>query len=173
MSPASAFKRLLTLGLLLSLGGRADAQVTGGVTDTAAIRAAVLAALEAEQAAFEARDCETSVGYFADLQPLFVVSGRVMPSRAILAMACGRMVAARGGAARELDRHVIHALSNESAFSVSIYRSPPRAAGDPPTRQVVTKVWILRGGSWQIGHLHESAGPWTPPGPPGGRSSDR
>jgi len=78
------------------------------------------------------------------------------------------MVGARGGAPRELDRHVIYVLSNESAFSVSVYWISPRVADTPPTRQVVTKVWILRGGAWQIGHLHESAGPWTAPGPAGG-----
>lgn len=161
---------LFTLALLLSLGSGVHAQTAGLATDTVAIRAAVLTALEAEQSSFEARDCQASVGYFADLQPLFVVSGRVIPSRTVLERACSQMVATRGGPSRELDGHVIHVLSTESAFSVSIYRIPPRVAGDPPTRQVVTKVWILRSGAWRIGHMHESTGPWTPPGLPGVRT---
>lgn len=158
----------IVLGALLSVLRPAAAQSPRAEAfDSVAIRVTVLATLEAEQQAFRSRDCERSVSYFADLQPLFVVSGRVMPSRTILSMACGQMVAPGAGAPRQLERHVVHVLSATSAFSVSIYRVPPPegAASEDATRQVVTKIWILSDDGWRIGHFHESSGPFGRGGP--------
>lgn len=122
-------------------------------------------ALDAEQAAFAAADCTVAMGYFADWEPLFVVSGRTM-NRPQLVQMCTRMAGPRPGPPRELVSHAVHVLSAGAAFSVTHYsvRRPGPDGNRSAVAQVVTKVWVRIDDGWRIAHLHESIAGARPPG---------
>ena len=119
-------------------------------------------ALTAEQAAFDAKDCAKVVEFFTDRSPLLVVSGRTMPNRNVLRMACTGMIANRAQSPRRLKEHVINVLSPEVAYSVTHDDVPVPAGGT--TAQVVTKIWVKQDGAWLIAHMHESVRA-APPAP--------
>ena len=123
-----------------------------------AIRTEVEVQLRAEIAAFERKDCDAALGFYADRAPLFVVGGRLMPSRSDLASRCPRMVARiPPGATRPIASETIHVLGVDGAYSVTEFLLPNRdQPGGESLSQFVTKIWSRIDGSWLIVHVHES-----------------
>lgn len=126
--------------------------------DEVAVRTEVEARLRAEIAAFERKDCDEALGFYADREPLFVVSGRPMQARADLATRCPAMVARiPPGATRPIASETIHVLGIDAAYSVTEFLLPNRGGPAGETiSQFVTKVWSRIDGSWLIVHVHES-----------------
>ena len=146
----------LVLGLVF-LAPPLAAQTPDGFDRDAVVRA-VEAQLRSEVAAFESRDCDGALRFYADQTPLFVTNGRPMLQRDDLVGACPSMVArVPPGARRPVASESVHALSATSAYSVTEFQIPGPAGPDGPRiSQFVTKVWELRGGAWLIVHAHES-----------------
>ena len=140
--------------LTVFAAGPLVAQTAMSAAQIEAVETQVREALDAEQAVFESRDCAVALNFFADRQPLFVVSGRTIPNKAVLQRACGSMTANRAQTLRALRQHVINVLSPDVAYSVSHYETS--ASTDAARPQVVTKIWTRVDGRWLIAHLHES-----------------
>ena len=123
------------------------------------VERSVRTALEEEQAAFQSGDCERAMSFVGDRTPLFVVSGRVIPTKSALTAMCGRLAGPRPGADRTLEGHVVHVLSPVAAYSVTTYAVATEGAnGEQATSsQIVTKIWESIDGTWRIVHFHESA----------------
>lgn len=121
--------------------------------------AEVRAALAAERASFEKRDCEGTVSRWMANDVVMVVNGsvKVRNQRAMLAH-CKRVIAALPPAATAAGRPVlqeeVNMLDDNTAWSLTEYlRSGP--PGSPPA--AVTKLWQRDdNGDWRIVHLHES-----------------
>lgn len=88
------------------------------------VERSVRTALVEEQAAFQSGDCERAMSFVGDRAPLFVVSGRVIPTKSALTGMCGRLAGQRPGSGRTLEGHVVHVLSPVAAYSVTTLPSP-------------------------------------------------
>ena len=141
------------LALAAGLPATAAAQPVSPA-EASEIETRIAAALDAEQAAFEAGDCEAVVGFYEDRPNLFVVSGRTIPDRNALLGVCRSLPRNRAGRSREVREHVVHVIGANSAYTITYYdtRSPDGASGT----QVVTKVWVRPAETWLIAHVHES-----------------
>ncbi|MFU8831840.1 MAG: amidohydrolase family protein [Wenzhouxiangella sp.] len=125
--------------------------------ERATIELAIREAIGAEQRAFETGGCPAALEFFADWQPLFVVNGRTLPGKAALRALCERLPMDRGGPGRKLQHHTVHVLSPRAGYSVTHYTTGASPdTDDAGAAQVVSKVWVKTGPSWQIVHFHES-----------------
>lgn len=151
--------RMLALFTGLALGGSialAQAQEQMPNQKQAGIERAVADAMQAEQEAFAAGDCETALGFLAE-DSHFVIGGRAMPRAAMQAM-CARIAAKGAPFEREVTGHDVYVLSSSVAYTVSTYSigPPGQSAQATSNTQMVTKIWELREGKWRIVHFHES-----------------
>jgi ketosteroid isomerase-like protein len=129
--------------------------------DLVAIEWEVLEALEAEQRAFVTGDC-VMARFFSDDPFLFVVGGRAIQIEGAPAggRTCERRAANPDRRPRTTERHDVHVLGPNEAYTVTHYANqvtrPDGAIATYPS--VVTKIWARQGDTWRIVHFHESEG---------------
>lgn len=155
---------VVTRGRIHTRGKRPTAAAPGmSAEQRAETEQGIREALLAEQETFRDKGCTAALAFFADWQPLFVLNGRTLPSRAALNAHCERMPAGPGPQPRRLEHHQVHVLAPVAGFSVSHYRLPSAGyEGRESRAQVVTKLWVKSDGGWRIVHLHESIEPPSP-----------
>jgi ketosteroid isomerase-like protein len=109
-------------------------------------------------AAVDALDCTTGLGYIGDRQPVFVSNAMVVRTKPGLMTACEGMVAPRTGATYVTDTLSVHPLSPEAAYLVreGNYTINFKDGRTVTQRLIMTTVWQRQDGEWKMVHLHES-----------------